>query len=289
MMETKFPHLLCCILLLLLCNSSLAAMDFLKPLVGSEKGNLTEGLSQLKDHLSKLGYLNTINNKPSSSSSSTPQHDDVFDEDLQQALTTYQSFFNLPPTGLLDAATLAHMRHPRCGVPDLSFPRNTSAHYTFFPRSPKWPRWRRKLTYSFPKGTRPDALEAIRAATDLWARASPFKFRYIEKYEAADIKISFQYRDHGDTAAFDGKGGILAHAYAPTAGVLHFDGDEKWVNGVVGGAFDLQTVGLHELGHVLGLGHSPDGGAIMFPQIGDGFRKLLGKDDVDGIRALYKS
>ncbi|XP_057787171.1 metalloendoproteinase 1-like [Salvia miltiorrhiza] len=280
------------LLFLLLCSSSLAsphhhysAMDFLQPLLGTQKGNLTQGLSKLKNHLSRLGYLTTIH-KPSSSS--PPPHDDLFDGALQQAVTDYQSFFSLPPTGALDAATLAHMGKPRCGVRDVS-PPNTTAHYTFFPGQPKWPAGRRNLTYSFPPGTRADAHKAILDATNIWASVSPLKFRYTKDYSAADIKISFQSRDHGDGSAFDGSGGILAHAYAPTDGRLHFDGDERWVDGVVGGAFDLQTVGLHELGHVLGLGHSQDGGAVMFPQVGNGFRKVLGKDDIDGIRALYSS
>ncbi|KAL7084556.1 hypothetical protein ACP275_14G230300 [Erythranthe tilingii] len=102
-----------------------------------------------------------------------------------------------------------------------------------------------------------------------------------------DIKISFQVWDHKDGSPFDGRGGILAHAFAPSDGRLHFDGDEVWVDGVVPGKFDLQTIGLHELGHVLGLGHTTDGGAIMTPTLGSGFRKGLGQDDINGIKALY--
>ncbi|XP_057790276.1 metalloendoproteinase 1-like [Salvia miltiorrhiza] len=254
-------------------------MDLLQPLLRTQKGNLTQGLSKLKSHLSRLGYLNTNTiHKP---------HDDLFDDALQQAVTDYQSFFSLPPTGALDAVTLAHMGKPRCGVPDVFRP-NSSAHYSFFPGQPKWPAGRRHLTYSVPPGTRADAHKAILDATNMWASVSPFTFSSTNNYNAADIKISFQYRDHGDGSPFDGSG-ILAHASAPTDGKMHFDGDERWVDGVVGGEFDLQTVGLHELGHVLGLLHSQDGGASMFPQVGSGIRKGLNKDDIDGIRALYSS
>ncbi|KAK4395734.1 Metalloendoproteinase 1 [Sesamum angolense] len=129
---------------------------------------------------------------------------------------------------------------------------------------------------------------SILHATEIWASVSPFTFSYTPDYDQADIKISFQYRDHGDGNSFDGPKGILAHAFAPSDGRLHFDGDEKWVDGVTPGAFDLQTVGLHELGHVLGLGHTNDSGAVMYPYIGDGLRKVLGQDDIDGIKALYQ-
>ena len=54
----------------------------------------------------------------------------------------------------------------------------------------------------------------------------------------------------------------------------------------VAGAFDLETVYLHENGHVAGLGHSSDTSAVMYPSYQTA-RCTLGADDRAGIAALY--
>jgi hypothetical protein len=52
--------------------------------------------------------------------------------------------------------------------------------------------------------------------------------------------------------------------------------------------FDVETVYLHENGHVLGLGHSPVAGAVMEATYA-GVRDTLHQDDEDGITFLYPS
>lgn len=98
-----------------------------------------------------------------------------------------------------------------------------------------------------------------------------------------------------DSEEFDGNGGVLAHAYLPSQGRIHFDQDEKWsFSGGTSGWWlwvttDSQSmiqVGTHEIGHALGLGHSNVEDAMMWP-----FAKLgnpsLHSDDINGINALY--
>ena len=51
-------------------------------------------------------------------------------------------------------------------------------------------------------------------------------------------------------------------------------------------SYDLQTVILHENGHVVGLGHSNDTNAIMYPSYQQA-NCSLGQDDINGIRSIY--
>ena len=57
--------------------------------------------------------------------------------------------------------------------------------------------------------------------------------------------------------------------------------------GAVRGAFDFETVALHEIGHLLGLGHRKDRVAIIFASIAPGVTKGLHGDDIRGIKVLY--
>jgi hypothetical protein len=61
-----------------------------------------------------------------------------------------------------------------------------------------------------------------------------------------------------------------------------------WSTGCVArtGAYDLESVYLHENGHVAGLGHSTDLSAVMYPSYQTA-RCTLAQDDKNGIAALY--
>ena len=54
------------------------------------------------------------------------------------------------------------------------------------------------------------------------------------------------------------------------------------------GAADLPTILTHELGHTLGLAHTPDAVAVMWSRAGLGEqRRVLGTDDIAGVCAVY--
>lgn len=161
------------------------------------------------------------------------------------------------------------------------------SHYAFFPGRRRWPSTKYRLTYAFLPGTRADAKAPVARAFATWGRNTQFKFSLTTNYRRADLKIGFYRGNHGDGYPFDGPGGTLAHAFAPTDGRFHYDSTEKWGVGAVRGRYDLQTVALHEIGHLLGLGHSTVKNAIMYPYINPGTTKGLNADDIKGIKVLY--
>ena len=70
---------------------------------------------------------------------------------------------------------------------------------------------------------------------------------------------------------------------------VHFDDSEHvWSVGAVSGAYDIETVALHEIGHIVGLAHSSVSGAVMAPTVSSNFTKrALTQDDIDGFLELY--
>jgi hypothetical protein len=103
------------------------------------------------------------------------------------------------------------------------------------------------------------------------------------------IDVLFARYAHGDAYPFNGPGGIIAHTFypppsnpEPLAGDMHLNADESWS---VGGKVDIFSVALHEVGHALGLGHSDDPTAVMYPYYR--LQSGLSADDIAGIQALY--
>lgn len=141
----------------------------------------------------------------------------------------------------------------------------------------------------FDSTTPTEAMEPATNAFQKWESATQyFTFSKVESNEDSDLVIGFYSGDHGDGAAFDGPLGILAHAFAPTDGRLHYDADENWGHAPDVNSFDLESVALHEIGHLLGLGHTTVEAAVMHPGIAPGESRLnFDQDDLDGIRTLY--
>ncbi|KAF5182087.1 Metalloendoproteinase 5-mmp [Thalictrum thalictroides] len=270
--------------------------EFIQHLEGCHKGMTMKGVHQLKQYLEKFGYL-------SYNDLATHTNHDEFDGPLESAVKTYQLNYGLNVTGCLDSQTVKEMMEPRCGVPDIIDGRTRMRSgkknnqygplYSFFDRKQKWPPSKTHFTYRLQSRSNLADIKlrgVLWKAFDKWAAVTHFTFTEVEPKTRADIDIGFFRRDHGDHYSFDGPLGVLAHAFAPTDGKLHFDEDEKWSAwwNPDKTEFDLESVGLHEIGHILGLQHSAIPSAVMFSKIGAGVtRRELQQDDILGIRSLY--
>ncbi|XP_018411862.1 PREDICTED: stromelysin-1-like [Nanorana parkeri] len=206
---------------------------------------------------------------------------------VEEKIRAMQSFFGLNVTGKIDKETLKVMLKPRCGVPDVH-------RFSHFSGKPKWEKT--TLTYRIvnytPDITKIEVDYAVAHALRLWSEVTPLNF--LQLYSGtADIMISFGSKVHGDFFPFDGPFGVLAHAFSPSediGGDAHFDEDETWT--LSGKGTNIFLVALHELGHTLGLDHSKDERAIMYPTLLDDravdpSKFKLFTDDIAGIQALY--
>ena len=96
------------------------------------------------------------------------------------------------------------------------------------------------------------------------------------------------FNDVGWAQLSNGTLGVTWSTSNPDEADMAINTRYTWTTGCTqkGSAFDLQTVFLHENGHVAGLGHSNDISAVMYPSYQTA-HCTLAADDRNGIAALY--
>ncbi|XP_067014194.2 interstitial collagenase [Anabrus simplex] len=234
-------------------------------------------------YLDRYGYMDAAMEKMNMSANNYTH--DV----MVMATRQFQSFMGLKVTGNLDRETKAVMMKPRCGVKDMMGPAYSRRSKRYAHIGNVWEM--RTVYYKFTGYSRKLAANLVRSefkrAAEEWSRYVNVRLVPVWSRRRANVRVKFGRMNHGDPWPFDGPYGVLAHASQPhSEAFVHFDDDEKWTANRRGRNF-YQTA-LHEIGHVLGLDHSTDKDAVMFPTVGENNPELkLHPDDINGIKALY--
>ena len=191
------------------------------------------------DFLIRYGFLRTNDFilQDDSGDDSLAKIEETQEDKIRRAILNFQQYYGLEQTGELNAATIELMGRPRCGDPDI-YDNYKPADFVLT-NGQKWGKL--DLTYDILKYsnhmTRSEVDVEVARAFKSWSDVSNLKFKRINSAASrtnADIRASFQRGDHGDGFynRFDGTGGVLAHAYFPRDGRLHFDEDELWTTNV---------------------------------------------------------
>ncbi|XP_072395155.1 matrix metalloproteinase-16-like [Diabrotica undecimpunctata] len=207
--------------------------------------------------------------------------------DIAEILQKFQEKYNLPVDGKLNRETVELMQKPRCTQGDNAYAVKSA-----------WKKF--DIKWYFPQFT-PTALEVAKRVFKIWEEASKFKFTYLQVPNPnPDITITvvpkqhyFRYNCQGNSACpYTFTSGVLAHSYfPPVTGCIeiHMNSNLTWdfsLNSTAEGRTNFFAVLLHEVGHALGLSHSSDRKAVMYPFY-QALPTNISEDDKMGLEELY--
>nr|WJN00239.1 matrix metalloproteinase 1 [Dugesia japonica] len=221
---------------------------------------------------------------------------------FKDSVKELQKMAGIEQDGELSDEVLSHMNKGRCGGKD-----REKKNKRYVAASTKWDR---SVTYKYflhldwmPRTmSEGEVRRAIKVALDYWVRVSNLGFAESRDKVGCKFSVSFSGRDHlmydvdnnfqsrKDPYPLDNvPSGVLAHAFFPKNGNLHYDNAETWTEGKDSG-INLRIVTAHEMGHAIGLFHSNDPSALMAPWYGGYISEAeyrLPNDDILGAQSLY--
>jgi len=152
----------------------------------------------------------------------------------------------------------------------------------------RWP-GERSLTWALddrPGVLTPDVTRAaLQAALEEWQATGLVRFQRATGAGTADLIVGWRQGKHDACPAFGADPGFAHTGPVGPGCFVHLDLERNW-SATDGQGLSLRAALLHEVGHVLGLDHSPDEEALMYPEPSPA-RAHIARADLAGLHSLY--